>query len=133
MARQQTVCGDVCLSPPAASQGKLLELRPCLILTLTLTLTPTLTLTLMTLPPRRGAVAGQTLSQGDQQLRMAQTVALVLDGPAVLASARGLTRAEVALAARVAAEGRGIVAVVNKLDAVPPHSRQQVRAGCRFR
>ena len=41
-----------------------------------------------------GAVAGQTLSQGDQQLRMAQTVALVLDGPAVLAADRGLTRAE---------------------------------------
>ena len=39
-------------------------------------------------------MAGQTLSQGDQQLRMAQTVALVLDGPAVLASDRGLTRAE---------------------------------------
>jgi predicted GTPase len=57
---------------------------------------------------------------------MAQAVALVLDGPAVLAADRGLTRAEVALAARVAEEGRGIVAVVNKLDAVPPHSRQQV-------
>ncbi len=42
-------------------------------------------------------MAGQTLSQGDQQLRMAQTVALVLDGPAVLVSDRGLTRAEVGL------------------------------------
>ena len=76
----------------------------------------------------RGAVAGQTLAQGDQQLRMAQAVALVLDGPAVLAADRGLTRAEVALAARVAEEGRGIVAVVNKLDTVPPHSRQQACA-----
>ncbi len=34
---------------------------------------------------------------------------------------------KVTLAARIAAEGRGIVAVVNKLDTIAPHSRQQVR------
>ncbi len=33
---------------------------------------------------------------------------------------------KVTLAARIAAEGRGIVAVVNKLDTLAPHSRQQV-------
>ena len=59
-------------------------------------------------------------------MRMAQAVALVLDGPAALADERGLTRAAIALAAAVVSEGRALLAVVNKLDAVAPHQRPQV-------
>lgn len=77
---------------------------------------------------RRGVVAGQTLAQGSHQMRMAQAVALVLDGEALMAGERGLSRPEIALAATVVAEGRALIAVVNKLDAVAPHQRQRVHS-----
>ena len=74
----------------------------------------------------RGVVAGQTLAQGSHQMRMAQAVVLVLDGEALMAGDRSLSRPEIALAATVVAEGRALIAVINKLDAVAPHQRQRV-------
>ncbi len=68
-----------------------------------------------------------TLAQGSRSMQLSQTVAMLLDAPAVLRG-EAPTRAEVGLAADIAAEGRSLVLVANKTDELSPQERHQVRA-----
>ena len=54
-------------------------------------------------------------------------VALLIDAATSLGEDRALTRREIALAASVIAEGRALVVVVNKLDALREGLRPQVQ------
>lgn len=58
-----------------------------------------------------------TLAQGSRSMQMAQTVALLMDGPAAL-EAGGPSRAEIGIAAAIASEGRSLVVIANKTDSM---------------
>jgi GTPase len=65
-----------------------------------------------------GAVAERTLKEGRTVLRFVHVVVLVVDAVRALELGEGLTHAEAALAASAAAEGRALIVVANKIDAL---------------
>jgi ribosome-associated GTPase EngA len=65
-----------------------------------------------------GAVAERTLKEGRTVLRFVHVVVLVVDAVRALELGEGLTHAEAALAAAAAAEGRALIVVANKVDAL---------------
>lgn len=67
-----------------------------------------------------GAVAAATLEEALTVLRFVHVVVLVIDACRALELDTGLTHAEAALAARVVAEGRVLLVVANKMDALSP-------------
>jgi ribosome-associated GTPase EngA len=65
-----------------------------------------------------GAVAERTLKEGRTVLRFVHVVVLVVDAVRALELGEGLTHAEAALAAAAANEGRALIVVANKIDAL---------------
>ena len=65
-----------------------------------------------------GVVAERTLKEGRTVLRFVHVVVLVVDAVRALELGEGLTHAEAALAAAAANEGRALIVVANKIDAL---------------
>ncbi|KAG7670962.1 hypothetical protein Ndes2526A_g01249 [Nannochloris sp. 'desiccata'] len=65
-----------------------------------------------------GVLAERTLKEGRSVLRFVHVVVLVVDAIRALELGEGLTHAEAALAAAAAAEGRALIVVANKIDAL---------------
>lgn len=65
-----------------------------------------------------GVVAERTLKEGRTVLRFVHVVVLVVDAVRALQLGEGLTHAEAALAAATAAEGRALIVIANKIDAL---------------
>ena len=69
------------------------------------------------------AESAQTLTQ--RSFNRAQIVLLVIDALAA-SEKRGVTRRELALASNVIAEGRALIVLLNKYDAVPNNLKLEV-------
>ena len=66
-----------------------------------------------------GVVSTRTLQEGRTVLRFVHIVVLVVDAARAAALGEGLTHAEATLAADVAREGRALIVLANKMDALP--------------
>ncbi|KAI7838297.1 hypothetical protein COHA_007867 [Chlorella ohadii] len=75
-----------------------------------------------------GAVAEQTVAEAKSVMQFVHVVALLVDAQRALELREGLTHREVTLASDVVSEGRLLLIVANKLDAMPPAQRQQALA-----
>ena len=71
----------------------------------------------------RGAVAQQTLQQGQRSMHMAAVVVLLVNAEEVRERGAGVSKRELALASDVIKEGRALLIVANKLDACSPSER----------
>ena len=75
----------------------------------------------------REAVAAQARQQAERMWNLAHLVVIVADAGHAAAHGGGLSKREVALAGSVVHEGRCLLVVLNKLDALPDGAaRQQV-------
>lgn len=72
-----------------------------------------------------GLVAMRTLEEARTVLRFVHVVVLVLDALRVAEREEGMTHAEASLASNVVAEGRSLVVVLNKMDALPSEHQRQ--------
>lgn len=72
-----------------------------------------------------GVVAERTLQEGKTVLRFVHVVVLVVDAARAVERSEGLTHPEAALAAAVAAEGRALIVVANKIDTLPPYQAEE--------
>ncbi|KAL4448459.1 hypothetical protein ABPG75_005678 [Micractinium tetrahymenae] len=75
-----------------------------------------------------GAVAEQTVAEARSVMQFVHVVALLVDAQRALELKEGLTHREVTLANDVVAEGRLLLIVANKLDALAPAQREQALA-----
>ncbi|PRW45001.1 GTPase Der [Chlorella sorokiniana] len=75
-----------------------------------------------------GAVAEQTVAEAKSVMQFVHVVALLVDAQRALELREGLTHREVTLASDVVSEGRLLLIVANKLDALTPAQRQQALA-----
>ena len=76
----------------------------------------------------RGAVAQQTLQQGQRSMHMAAVVVLLVNAEEVRERGAGVSKRELALASDVIKEGRALLIVANKLDACS-HSERLEASG----
>ncbi len=74
----------------------------------------------------RGAVAEQTLQQGQRSMHMAAVVVLLVNAEDVRDRGAGVSKRELALASDVIKEGRALLIVANKLDACSEDERSAV-------
>ncbi len=74
----------------------------------------------------RGAVAEQTLQQGQRSMQMAAVVVLLVNAEDVRDRGAGVSKRELALASDVIKEGRALLIVANKLDACSEDERSAV-------
>ncbi|KAK9817190.1 hypothetical protein WJX72_010848 [[Myrmecia] bisecta] len=72
-----------------------------------------------------GAIAEQALKEGERSMHLAQVVLVVVDVLHARNSKEIMTRREVSLASAVIREGRALLLVLNKLDALPAHQREE--------
>ncbi|KAL4438212.1 hypothetical protein ABPG77_010573 [Micractinium sp. CCAP 211/92] len=75
-----------------------------------------------------GAVAEQTVAEARSVMQFVHVVAMLVDAQRALELKEGLTHREVTLANDVVAEGRLLLIVANKLDALAPAQREQALA-----
>ncbi|DBA81670.1 TPA: hypothetical protein ACH3X1_007420 [Trebouxia sp. C0004] len=73
-----------------------------------------------------GAVAEQTLQQGQRSMHMAAVVVLLVNAEDVRDRGAGVSKRELALASDVIKEGRALLIVANKLDACSDNERSAV-------